>query len=80
MADEPILSIGRLLLFAGLGLTLLGGALLLVGRLPGLGDLPGDVQWETERGTSVYVPLGTMIVVSILLTLLLNVALWLWRG
>jgi len=80
MADEPILSIGRLLLFAGLGLALLGGALLLVGRLPGLGDLPGDFQWQTERGTSVYVPLGTMVVVSILLTLLLNVALWLWRG
>lgn len=80
MADEPLFSLGRLLVLAGLGLALLGGALLLVGRLPGLGDLPGDVQWETERGTSVYVPLGTMIVVSIVLTILLNVALWLWRG
>lgn len=80
MADEPLFSLGRLLLFAGLGLALLGGALLLVGRLPGLGDLPGDFRWETERGTSVYVPLGTMIVLSLLLTILVNVALWLWRG
>ncbi|NBB84645.1 MAG: DUF2905 family protein [Bacteroidetes bacterium] len=80
MADEPLLSLGRLLLVAGLALALLGGALLLAGRLPGLGDLPGDFRWETERGTSVYMPLGTMIIVSLVLTILLNVALWLWRG
>jgi len=80
MADEPILSIGRLLLVTGLGLALLGGVLLLAGRMPGLGDLPGDFRWETERGTTVYVPLGTLIVISIALTILVNVALWLWRG
>ncbi len=79
MAEEPLLSIGRMLLIAGLGLAVLGGLLLLSVRFPWLGELPGDFHWQGERGR-VYVPLGTMIVLSIVLTILLNVLLWIWRG
>lgn len=72
-------SLGRLLLFAGLALVVVGGLVLLLGRtgIP-LGDLPGDFSWESGN-TSVYVPLGSMIVISIVLTILVNVLLRLFR-
>lgn len=47
-----------------------GLALLLAGRL-GLERMPGDLVWQGENWT-VYVPLGWMIVLSVLLTVLLN--------
>lgn len=65
--------LGRWILYAGLMLVVLGGLLLLLGRL-GLGRLPGDLVWQWGS-TTIYVPLGTMIVLSLLLTLVLNVLL-----
>ena len=78
MPEEPLGSLGRLLLLAGIGLVVLGGLLLLLGRLPGLGELPGDFRWE-RGSTRIYVPLGTMLVVSIVLTILVNLILRLFR-
>lgn len=68
--------IGRLLVFAGAGLLIVGGLLLLLDRVPGLplGHLPGDFAWD-RGNVKIYVPLATMIVVSILLTLVVNVIL-----
>ncbi|MEJ5199062.1 MAG: DUF2905 domain-containing protein [Anaerolineae bacterium] len=63
--------LGRLLAYIGGGLLLLGLLFILIGRLPGLGRLPGDI--VIQRGNlTVYIPLGTMLVVSLLLTLILN--------
>ena len=62
--------LGRFLLIAGLVLAGLGLLLLLAGRL-GLERMPGDLVWQGENWT-VYVPLGWMIVLSIVLTVLLN--------
>jgi hypothetical protein len=72
--------VGRLLIIAGLGLALIGGVILLLGRIPGLppGRLPGDVSWETGN-VRVLLPFGTMIVISIVLTILINVVLRLFR-
>jgi hypothetical protein len=60
--------LGRL--FVGLGLVLLvaGGLLLLLGRtgIP-LGRLPGDISYKSKN-FSVYFPLGTSILLSILLS------------
>lgn len=76
--------LGRLLLLAGLGLALLGGLILLGARLlhgreiPFLGRLPGDVRIETPR-VSCYVPLATSILLSLLLTLVLNILVRLWK-
>lgn len=63
----------RLLIW--LGLLLLAAGLLWpwLGRIP-LGRLPGDLVFE-RPGLRVFVPLGTMLVVSLLLSLLL----WLLR-
>ncbi len=62
---------GRLLIAAGLVLVVLGVIVLIAGRLP---RLPGDVVVQRPNVT-VYVPLGTMILVSLVLTFLLNVLL-----
>lgn len=65
--------LGKLLVFAGLAITLLG-ALLLIGDKLGLGRLPGDISWK-GKNTSVHFPIVTSIVVSLVLTLLLNLFL-----
>lgn len=63
--------LGRWLIIVGGALLLLGGLLLLVGRIPGLGRLPGDMVIRRENFT-LYFPLGTMVLVSLVLTLLFN--------
>ncbi len=68
-------STGRLLLAAGIGLVILGGLLLLVGRLPflgQLGSLPGDIRIE-GRGFSCFIPVVSMLLISIIATVVLNI-------
>ncbi len=67
--------IGRILLIVGIGLALLGGLLLLISRVPflnNLGHLPGDIRIQGER-FSCFVPLVSMLLISILLTIALNI-------
>jgi hypothetical protein len=65
-------------MIAGAGIFLVGVVVYFAGQIPGLGRLPGDLQFQ--RGTtSIYIPLGTMIVVSIVLTIILNIVVRLWR-
>jgi uncharacterized membrane protein len=64
--------LGKLLMVAGGSLFLIGLILSMTGRFPWISNLPGDVHLERD-GFSIYVPIGTMIVLSLLLTLLLNV-------
>lgn len=72
-------NIGRFLMIAGILLFLVGGALFLTGKfgLP-LGRLPGDIRLEGQNG-SFYFPLATSILVSVVLTVLLNILLRLFR-
>ena len=65
--------LGRILLIVGVLLVVVGGLALLGVRLP-FGRLPGDIAVEGERG-GFYFPIVTMIVVSIVLTILLNLFL-----
>jgi len=64
--------VGKLLLFGGMAITVLGGVLLLAGRIPWLGRLPGDIYIEHEK-FSCFFPLATSIIVSLLLTVVLNI-------
>ncbi len=64
-------SLGRMLLLIGVTLVLLGGLVLLVGKVPFLGRLPGDIVIERKSFT-FYFPLATSILLSIVLTLLLS--------
>ena len=62
-------SLAKVLILAGVVLALLGGLLLFVGKVPFLGKLPGDIMIRRETW-SLYVPLTTSLVISILLTVL----------
>jgi hypothetical protein len=66
-------TLGKWVVLLGLGLALVGGVIWLVGKtgLP-LGRLPGDIRIERD-GFSFYFPLATSILISIGLTILLNV-------
>ncbi len=64
----PVREFGRLLLMVGVVLIAVGGLLYFSGRLPfRLGRLPGDISWQGKH-TSVYFPIVTCIVLSILLS------------
>jgi len=63
--------LGKALIGIGLLLALIGSVLLLAGRagLP-LGRLPGDIAYR-GKNLSVFVPLGTSILISIVLSAIL---------
>jgi hypothetical protein len=61
--------IGRILIFLGLILALLGGIVLLAGKIPGLGRLPGDILIQ-RRNFTFYFPIATSILISIILSLI----------
>ena len=66
-------SLARTIIILGVVLILGGGLLFLVARsgLP-LGRLPGDIRIQTENFTCFF-PLATTILLSILLTVILNI-------
>lgn len=69
--------IGRLLVLVGVVTVVVGGMFWVAGRL-GLGSLPGDVRLGTDKW-GCYVPLATSLLISLVLTLVLNL-LWRWFG
>ena len=62
--------IGKLLIGGAVVLLVLGGLFLLLGRF-GLDRLPGDLVFRRDHLT-VYFPIGLMILVSVVATILLN--------
>ena len=67
----------RFLIVAGIVLLVLGFAWPLISKL-GLGHLPGDIRIERE-GFSLYIPLMTGLIVSVVLSLILALVDWLFR-
>ncbi|MBI1733882.1 MAG: DUF2905 domain-containing protein [Candidatus Rokubacteria bacterium] len=64
--------LGKLLIVAGGIVVAIGIVLVVFGRIPGLGRLPGDI--HVQRGNwSFYFPLAT----SLLLSVVLSIVLWL---
>jgi hypothetical protein len=68
-----LFGVGRILLLAGLVLVVLGAGFLLLNAL-GIHRLPGTVEWR-RGGFTLIAPIGVMVVVSLLLTVLLNLLL-----
>ncbi len=64
-------SLAKMLILFGVVLAVVGGLLLLVGKVPLLGRLPGDIVIRRENW-SVYFPLTSSIVISVILSLLLS--------
>ena len=62
--------LARLLMIAGAILLALGLVLWLGPKIPWLGKLPGDITYKRDNFT-VYFPLGTCILISIILSLIL---------
>jgi hypothetical protein len=66
---EPI---GRALLVIGAVLIGVGLVLVLAPRVPFIGRLPGDIRIERD-GLTIFVPLGSMIVLSILISVVVSI-------
>jgi hypothetical protein len=62
--------VGKLLIGGAIVLLVLGGLFFLLGRF-GLDRLPGDLVFKRGNVT-VYFPIGLMILISIIATILLN--------
>ena len=75
------MDLGRILLFGGVFLMIAG---MLLVRWPNLlcwfGRLPGDLHYQGGK-VSMHIPLASMIVASIILTVGINVVAWLlsWK-
>lgn len=65
--------IGKMVVGLGIAVMILGLLIMLAGRLGGWPRLPGDIVID-RPGLTVYLPLGTCVALSVLLTL----ALWLY--
>ena len=61
--------IGKSLIFLGILMIMIGGVILLAGKLPWLGKLPGDILVKRENFT-FYFPLTTCILASVILSLI----------
>jgi hypothetical protein len=68
-------NIGRLLMIGGVILFVIGGLVFLAAKfgIP-FGRLPGDIHIQRD-GFSFYFPLGSSILISIVLTVIINVIL-----
>ncbi len=67
----PLGTLGKALMFLGALIFVLGGLLILGGKLSSIGRLPGDFLIQ-RKNFSLYFPLGTSILLSILLTFVLS--------
>jgi hypothetical protein len=63
--------LGRLLVVAGAFVVLIGLVFMLGARIPFLGRLPGDISFS-RGNTHFYFPLATSLLLSVVLTVLLN--------
>ena len=74
--------VGKWLIVVGSVVLLLGVILYKFGTLPGLnrlGNLPGDIRIEKEN-TKIYIPITTMILLSIVFTLLVRIMRYFQNG
>ena len=72
-------NIGRFLMLGGIILLLMGGGIYFAAKfgIP-LGHLPGDIHIEGRNG-SFYFPVTSSILVSVMLTIILNLIVRLWK-
>ena len=76
--DAYMDTVGRALVVAGVVILVIGLALTFADRLPFVGRLPGDITFRGD-GWTVYAPIATSIVVSLVLTAALSLFAWFAR-
>jgi len=70
--------VGKLLVLAGIFLILVGVLFIFWESIPYLGGLPGD--FVVQKGSfRVFIPVVTCIIISAILTIVVNVLLRFWR-
>ena len=62
--------IGKIIIFIGLLLVIIGFIFMLGSKLPFIGKLPGDIAFE-RKNYSFYFPVTTCIIISIILSFIL---------
>jgi hypothetical protein len=67
-------SLGKLLILAGVALAVLGALVWLLAGTGWIGRLPGDIRIERPGVTCIF-PLASMILLSLFLSVVLNVIL-----
>ena len=70
--------LGRVLVLVGAVILVFGVLLVVAGRVPLIGRLPGDIT-VTGDGWTIYAPIATSILLSVLLTAGLGLVAWLRR-
>jgi len=77
--------LGKLLIGIGVAIAVVGGLMLLATRVPSvshlfswMGKLPGDIAIKRDN-FSFFFPLGTSILLSVLLSLVFYLLSWLFR-
>jgi hypothetical protein len=71
-------SLGKFLLIGAAILAIIGIILIVLGNIPFFGRLPGDITIR-RNGYSFFFPIVTCLVLSVVLTILINVILWVFR-
>jgi len=64
--------IGKIFIFLGIVLILIGLAFMFGDKIPYLGKLPGDIYIKRER-FSFFFPITTCIIISIILSILFSI-------
>jgi len=64
-----MIEIGKLIINLGIILIFVGVIILLLGKLPFVGKLPGDI-YIKGKNFSFYAPVGTMLLLSLILSLI----------
>jgi len=79
----PIDTVGRWLIGIGLVVVAVGVLFLLAGKIPflrRLGQLPGDIHYESpDKRVKIWIPIVSSLLISLVLTLVLNFIAWLMR-
>jgi len=74
----PTSDIARVLIVVGIVALVAGLLLLLWPKAQMLGHLPGDLSFE-RNGVRVYIPIATTLIISLVLTIVVNVVLRLFK-
>ena len=64
--------LGKWVVLAGIALIFVGGLMWLLGHIPFFGNLPGDIHIQTQN-MSCFIPIVSMIIVSVVATIILNI-------
>jgi hypothetical protein len=71
-------NIGKILVFIGIGIVILGFIIWIGSKFLPFGKLPGDIHFKGEK-FQVHFPIVTSIIVSLVLTIVLNLIFWIFR-